>query len=54
MNLDCHIFFHFRLTDGDVGSKQRMEMIGRLFLNIGLVLDCQNLCESAIEHMQKV
>ena len=41
------------LKEDNVSSKQRMEMTGRLFLNIGLVLDCQNHYDDAINHMLK-
>lgn len=41
------------LTEENISTKQRMEMTGRLFLNIGLVLDCQNHYDDAIDHMLK-
>ncbi|XP_014276725.1 tonsoku-like protein [Halyomorpha halys] len=44
----CH-----ELTEENISSRQRMEMTGRLFLNIGLVLDCQNHYDDAINHMLK-
>ncbi|CAH1399483.1 unnamed protein product [Nezara viridula] len=44
----CH-----ELTEENISTRQRMEMTGRLFLNIGLVLDCQNHYDDAIHHMLK-
>lgn len=41
------------LSERDVGQKQRMEMVARLFLNIGLVLDSQNQFQTAADYMQK-
>ncbi|KAF6214622.1 hypothetical protein GE061_009365 [Apolygus lucorum] len=42
-----------QLTDTVVGSKQRMEMRARLFLNLGLVHDCEGHVDSAIDYINK-
>uniref|UniRef100_A0A0A9Z4Z7 Tonsoku-like protein n=2 Tax=Lygus hesperus TaxID=30085 RepID=A0A0A9Z4Z7_LYGHE len=42
-----------QLTDSMVGSKQRMEMRARLFLNLGLVHDDEGHVDSAIDYINK-